>query len=143
MHLLTVYNSSVPQAIPSSRVVGGYVFPAGTNFIIDAYALNVRNPFWGEDRQCYRPDRFLELAKSKSSTETRYNYWRFGFGPRQCMGKYLADLAMRELLVQLMEGFELRLMEKEAEEESSAWERNPAVWIDHPDMQIVWGKRTK
>ncbi|KAF4335435.1 O-methyltransferase [Fusarium beomiforme] len=38
---------SVPQAIPTDRVINGYLFPAGTNFIVDAYALNQRNPFWG------------------------------------------------------------------------------------------------
>ena len=131
---------SVPQSIPTPRVVGGYVFPAGTNFIIDSYALNVRNPYWGEDGDCYRPDRFLERQKG-GSTEARYNYWRFGFGPRQCMGKYVADLVVRELLVQLIEGYELRLQLKESKEGSEEWERNPAVWIDHPDLKIKCVKK--
>ncbi|KAI0423635.1 cytochrome P450 [Xylaria sp. FL1042] len=72
---------SVPQSIPTPRIVGGYMFPAGTNFIVDSYALNVRSPYWGKDGDCYRPDRFLERQKG-GSTESRYNYWRFGFGPR-------------------------------------------------------------
>lgn len=42
---------SVPQSIPTARVVGGYEFPAGTHFVIDSYALNIRNPYWGEDRE--------------------------------------------------------------------------------------------
>jgi gliotoxin/aspirochlorine/mycotoxins biosynthesis cytochrome P450 monooxygenase len=128
---------SVPQAVPTQRVVGGYVFPAGTNFIIDSYALNVRNPYWGEERALYRPDRFLEREKG-GSTELRYNYWRFGFGPRQCMGKYVADLVVRELLMQLVEGYDMELM---ASKESKEWERNPGVWIDHPDMQIKCEKK--
>ncbi|KAI0418127.1 cytochrome P450 [Xylaria grammica] len=133
---------SVPQSIPTPRVVGGYMFPAGTNFIIDSYALNVRNPYWGKDGDCYRPDRFLERQKG-GSTESRYNYWRFGFGPRQCMGKYVADLVVRELLVQLVKGYELGLMPKESTEGSDEWERNPAVWIDHPSLQIRCVKKTQ
>jgi cytochrome P450 len=131
---------SVPQAIPTARVVEGYMFPAGTNFIIDSYALNIRNPYWGVDGEAYRPDRFLERNKS-GSTESRYNYWRFGFGPRQCMGKYVADLVVRELLVQLVQCYDLGLMLKESKEGSDEWVRNPAVWIDHPDLQIKCVKK--
>ncbi|KAI0814537.1 cytochrome P450 [Xylaria sp. FL0064] len=133
---------SVPQSIPTPRVVGGYMFPAGTNFIVDSYALNVRSPYWGKDGDFYRPDRFLERQRG-GSTKIRYNYWRFGFGPRQCMGKYVADLVLRELLVQLVEGYELGLMLKESKEGSDEWERNPAVWIDHPDLQIKCVKKTQ
>ncbi|KAI1825836.1 cytochrome P450 [Xylaria intraflava] len=133
---------SVPQAIPTPRVVGGYLFPAGTNFIIDSYALNVRNPYWGKDGDHYRPDRFLERQKG-GSTESRYNYWRFGFGPRQCMGKYVADLVVRDLLVQLVQGYELGLMLKESKEEIAEWERNAAVWIDHPDLKVRCVKKAQ
>ncbi|KAF5617465.1 cytochrome P450 monooxygenase monooxygenase [Fusarium sp. NRRL 25303] len=34
---------SVPQAIPTDRAINGFLFPAGTNFTVDAYALNQRN----------------------------------------------------------------------------------------------------
>ncbi|KAF5568911.1 cytochrome P450 monooxygenase monooxygenase [Fusarium phyllophilum] len=73
---------SVPQAIPTDRVINGYLFPAGTNFIVDAYALNQRNQFWGKHGLEYRPERHLSLSPVKS----RYQFQRFGFGPRQCMG---------------------------------------------------------
>jgi gliotoxin/aspirochlorine/mycotoxins biosynthesis cytochrome P450 monooxygenase len=31
---------SVPQSAPTPRMVAGYVMPAGTNFLVDSYALN-------------------------------------------------------------------------------------------------------
>ncbi|KAF2992956.1 hypothetical protein E8E13_000392 [Curvularia kusanoi] len=77
---------SVPQSAPTDRVADGYVIPAGTNVIVDIYSLNQRNPFWGSDPLIYRPHRFMGLKPS----QTRYNFSRFGFGPRQCMGKYMA-----------------------------------------------------
>ncbi|MCJ1366514.1 hypothetical protein MMC16_005643 [Acarospora aff. strigata] len=118
---------SVPQSAPTPRTIANYTFPAGTNFVIDSYALNTRNPYWGADVGEYRPERFLE----RKATEARYNYWRFGFGPRQCMGKYVADLIIRALLVHLVDGFELGLVDKEG-----VWGRDRGNWINHPKMVL-------
>ncbi|KAL6808125.1 cytochrome P450 [Trichoderma camerunense] len=70
---------SVPQSAPTPRVLDGYIIPASTNFIVDAYALNVRNSYWAPDNETFRPDRFL----GRKNMELRYQFWRFGFGPRQ------------------------------------------------------------
>ncbi|KAI0456042.1 cytochrome p450 monooxygenase GliC [Xylaria acuta] len=134
---------SVPQAVPTPRVVGGYLFPAGTNFVIDSYALNQRNPFWGKDGLRYRPERFRSdsgAAGSGRSTRTRYNYWRFGFGPRQCMGKYVADLVIRELLIHLVENFTLSHINA-GDSNEGEWMRDPETWINHPVMELKCTKR--
>ena len=128
---------SVPQSAPTPRLIDGYFVPAGTSFVIDSYAINIRNPFWGEDSETYRPDRFIEPRKGMS-TEMRYNYWRFGFGPRQCMGKYVADLIIRMLLVELVEGFELELRKEDI---AGRWERDRETWINHPQMLLKCEKR--
>lgn len=118
---------SVPQSAPTDRVIGGYVIPAGTNFIVDSYALNSRNEYWGADPTVYRPDRFLEMSTVKS----RYHFWRFGFGPRQCMGKYVADLIIRAILVYLVKKYHLGLLETGTE-----WKRSSESWITHPDLLL-------
>ncbi|GAB1317431.1 Cytochrome P450 monooxygenase [Madurella fahalii] len=125
---------SVPQAAPTGRVVGGYYFPAGTNFIVDSYALNQRNEYWGEDADKYRPERFLE----RSAVKDRYNFWRFGFGPRQCMGKFVADLIIRVLLIHLVENYELDMLDRDKK-----WERDPQNWINHPLMKLKCELRNK
>lgn len=117
---------SVPQAAPTARVIGGYFFPAGTNFIVDSYALNQRNPYWGADAALYRPERHF-----RKDFSLRFNMWRFGFGPRQCLGKYVADLAMRVLLVELLETYQLDL-QKTGDE----WGRDRDMWINHPDLVL-------
>lgn len=71
---------SVPQSAPTDRVVDDFVIPAHTDFIVDSYCLNMRSPFWGADAQRYDPERFLK----NKSTQLKYNYRQFGFGPRQC-----------------------------------------------------------
>ena len=123
---------SVPQAAPSERTIDGFRIPAGTNFIVDTHALNIANPFWQPDPLMYRPERFLE----QESPWLRYNYWRFGFGPRQCLGKYVADLIIRVLLVQIIEEFELSLPMSAGE-----WSHASNSWINHPETMVKWVRR--
>ncbi|EFR00300.1 cytochrome P450 oxidoreductase GliC [Nannizzia gypsea CBS 118893] len=127
---------TVAQSPPTDRTVGGYCIPAGTNIVVDTYALNIRNEFWGEDRKSYRPDRFLEHR----ATELRYQYWRFGFGPRQCMGRYVADLVIRTLLAHLAINYELGWLESSTKEDGK-WKRDLESWITLPDMQLKCVKR--
>ena len=123
---------SVPQSAPTDRLVGGFVIPAHTDFIVDAYALNVRNEFWGPQAESYEPERFL----TSRGTQLRYNYWRFGFGPRQCMGKYVADLMIRVLLEYLVKHYTLGIREKD-----ESWARSAESWITHPDLLIKCERR--
>lgn len=121
---------SVPQAAPTERILEGYRIPAGTHYLIDAYALNIKNDFWGEDTERYRPGRFQEV----SSTEIRYNFWRFGFGPRQCMGRYVADVVIRGLLVELLDRWELQLPKGM---DRDKWERDMETWVNQPTMNLI------
>lgn len=35
--------------------------PCQTTILIDSYAINIRNPFWGPDSRVYRPSRFAKI----------------------------------------------------------------------------------
>lgn len=117
---------TIPQAAPTDRKVGGYVVPAGNNFVVSTRALNIEDPYWGPDRAEYRPARFL----GRKLSGMRYRYWRFGFGPRQCLGKYLADLIIRIVVAHMVENYQLGLTS------SSTWEKNGSTWISQPDCDI-------
>lgn len=127
----------MPQAAPTERILDGYAIPGGTNFIVDAYALNVENDFWGLDRHDYRPDRFLEL----NGSDLRYHMWRFGFGPRQCLGKYVADLILRIFLVHLVRDFKLGFEDSQGRD-SKEWKRDLDTWITHPKIKLTCTPRT-
>lgn len=124
---------SVPQAAPTAREVDGYVVPAGTSFVVDAYALNVRGDEWAPDHAAYRPDRFL----GGRDTHRRYLFWRFGFGPRQCLGKHMADVMIRATLVHLVRNYDLSLLSDDI------WSRNKDCWITHPDFLLRCKKRVE
>jgi cytochrome P450 len=123
---------SVPQAAPTVREVDGYIIPPGTSFIVDSYALNVRNEAWRPDNDAYRPDRFLGGRDS----DRRYLFWRFGFGPRQCMGRHAADMVIRTALAHLVLNYELGLLDG-----GEDWRRNRESWITHPDFWLRCVKR--
>ncbi|KAL2842718.1 cytochrome P450 [Aspergillus pseudoustus] len=123
---------SVPQAAPTERILDGYLVPAGTNFVVDAYALNVEHEFWGADRHDYRPSRFLDLSPS----QTRYHLWRFGFGPRQCLGKYVADMIIRVFIVHLVRNWRLGFQQGSGTD-SRQWERDMNTWITHPKIKLT------
>ncbi|KAI8957382.1 putative cytochrome P450 oxidoreductase GliC-like protein [Daldinia sp. FL1419] len=134
---------STPQACPTHRILDGYEIPAGTNFVVDSYALNIRDPFWGEDREKFRPQRWLE--RQKGGRDLRYRYWRFGFGPRTCLGKYVAELVLRSIVVEILESWDISLdiktspQEKEksdSEEENMDWPWDDEMWIHHPDLLL-------
>ncbi|KAL1604787.1 hypothetical protein SLS60_004327 [Paraconiothyrium brasiliense] len=129
---------SVPQSAPTSRVLDGYEIPAGTKYVIDAYALNIRDPFWGEDRDKFIPQRWLE--RLKSGRDLRYRYWRFGFGPRKCLGKYVSELILRAVLVELLESWQISYdgpkQQKGENGEEMDWPWDNETWIHHPDLWL-------
>ncbi|OGM45412.1 cytochrome P450 oxidoreductase GliC-like [Aspergillus bombycis] len=116
---------TIPQSAPTERVVDGYRIPAGTNYVVDTWGLNVRDEFWAPDNNTYRPERFL----NSSNTDLRYHFWRFGFGPRQCIGRYTADVVIRAILLHLVKHYELQMLE------GGNWTQDPECWITHPDLQ--------
>jgi len=124
---------SVPQAPPTDRVVGGFRIPGRTSVMVDAYALNVRNSFWGaaQDSASFRPERWETLKAS----ETRYQMWRFGFGPRVCMGRHIAEKMLRVVLALLVWNSELGLKGRGLEGGGS-FDTDPASWITHPDVSV-------
>ncbi|KAL4756570.1 cytochrome P450 monooxygenase gliC [Aspergillus foveolatus] len=123
---------SVPQAAPTVREVDGYLIPPGTSFIVDSCALNVRNETWGPDNEAYRPERFLGGRDS----DRRYVFWRFGFGPRQCMGRHAADMVIRMALAHLVLNYELGLLR-----DADDWRSDKESWISHPDFWLRCVKR--
>ena len=128
---------SLPQAAPSPRMLSNYLIPAGTSFIVDAYALNVENPIWGADRKEFRPERWQELEQKdvKGGSRTRYIYWRFGFDPRQCMGKYVVDLILRQAIVEILGRWRLELEEKD-EGKADQWGVDAETWIHNLSMHL-------
>lgn len=124
---------TIPQAAPTDRVVDDYVVPAHTNIIVDTWSLNVRSDTWAPDNTTYRPDRFLSADMAK----LRYRFWRYGFGPRQCLGKYKADIVIRAVMFYLVKEYTLGKLEH------AEWASDPECWLSHPELLIECRRRTR
>uniref|UniRef100_A0A8H7K5R2 Cytochrome P450 monooxygenase n=1 Tax=Bionectria ochroleuca TaxID=29856 RepID=A0A8H7K5R2_BIOOC len=116
---------SNPEAAEENKTVGDYIIPRRTDVIVDTYAINIDNPHW-KDATTFDPHRHL----GQKDSSRRYNMWRFGFGPRQCLGKNVADIILRIILAELLDKYEIELMEAE---EVADVKLQPDSWIGLPD----------
>jgi hypothetical protein len=58
-----------PENPPREKVLGNFVIPKDTTVIVDAFAINIRNPFWGPDNRAYRPQRFAGIKQNQVRME--------------------------------------------------------------------------
>ncbi|EGN93942.1 hypothetical protein SERLA73DRAFT_78325 [Serpula lacrymans var. lacrymans S7.3] len=94
---------ALPEVLHEPKMLGGYYLPTYSSIIIDAFTINRTAPIWGKDAHVYRPDRFEVLSPS----DYRYSLWRFGMGPRKCVGQYFGDKMVKVCLFQIIEQFEV------------------------------------
>lgn len=118
---------SVPQSPPTGRKLNDYNIPGGTNFIVDTWQLNVKNDYWGANSAVFDPTRFL----TQKTSNMRYHYWRFGFGPRQCVGRHMVDILMRTIMLHILENYKLGVCPE------THWERDPKCWVLQPATEVT------
>ncbi|KAJ5375406.1 Cytochrome P450 [Penicillium concentricum] len=123
---------SIPQAAPTQRVVGDYIIPAGTQFVVDSHGLNIGDANWGAHRGQYQPQHFLD----QNAVNRRYRFWRYGFGPRQCLGKHVADIILKTIVAYLIENYQLTPLGKEGHDLED-WEKMPETWISLAIQPII------
>ncbi|KAK4868491.1 hypothetical protein LT330_007213 [Penicillium expansum] len=119
---------SNPESAPEDQLVDGYLIPQHTNVIVDAQSINIDNPFWVNGTQ-YDPSRYQKLKKE----EVRYNLWRFGFGPRQCLGKNAAERMMRAITAEMVRQYVLSVPENVASQLDAVQEDS---WVGLPSVQV-------
>ena len=60
--------------------------------------------------------------------------WRFGFGPRQCMGKFLAEYMIRSIVASVIKELQIGLSEEDKQKTDFAV--NPNEWVTQPDVTL-------
>ncbi|KAJ6038256.1 cytochrome P450 oxidoreductase GliC [Penicillium canescens] len=132
--LRPIASFSGAQSPPTDREVDSYVIPGGMNVTVDIHGLNIDDPSWGGDRYQFNPRRFLD---AKNQSAFRYRLWRFGFGPRQCLGKYLADLFLKTLLAHIVENYRIE-MKDTSPVSLDDLKGNSSGWINLAAEDVVW-----
>ncbi|XP_024138286.1 cholesterol side-chain cleavage enzyme, mitochondrial [Oryzias melastigma] len=89
---------SLQRYIAEDIVIQNYHIPAGTLVQLGLYAMG-RDPKVFFRPEQYQPSRWLR-------TETHYfRSLGFGFGPRQCLGRRIAETEMQIFLIHMLENF--------------------------------------
>ncbi|KOS17855.1 Cytochrome P450 [Escovopsis weberi] len=119
----------------------GYAIPKGTDVILPLKGPSViepalpiskalrpgakdRVPWWGEDVDRFKPERWLETATDPATCETREIFdtnsgpnLAFSVGPRQCFGKRLAYMELKILVTLLLWNFEFNAVSESLNDE--------------------------
>mmetsp|Transcript_107361 Transcript_107361/g.333602 ORF Transcript_107361/g.333602 Transcript_107361/m.333602 type:complete len:511 (-) Transcript_107361:32-1564(-) len=83
----------------------GTVVPAGCIIQYIPYAQGRCKDIWGEDACSFRPERWLEMPRRPSS----FAFAAFNAGPRECLGRRLAEAEMAALVSTVVRDFDMRL----------------------------------
>lgn len=89
LHPSIVYQLLRRAPSPGGMTVAGHAIPAGTAVGISPRAQNRDRAVWGEDADCFRPERWLEdpvRARYFESVTMTFG----GNGPRMCIGRNIA-----------------------------------------------------
>ena len=77
--------------------VAGYDLPGGVGVMISPYLIGRRRDVWGEDADCYRPERWLERKGVNP-----YEFFPFGGGHRTCVGLNQARQQLKILFAYML-----------------------------------------
>mmetsp|Transcript_11092 Transcript_11092/g.20772 ORF Transcript_11092/g.20772 Transcript_11092/m.20772 type:complete len:495 (+) Transcript_11092:72-1556(+) len=83
----------------------GTVVKAGNLLAFVPYAQGRSKEIWGEDAHTFRPGRWLEMPSKPSP----YMFSAFNAGPRECLGRRLAEMEMTLFLATIVREFDFTL----------------------------------
>lgn len=99
MYPVTVFTSRV---LNEEIVLCGYCIPAEVTVFAMLYTMG-RDPKNFPDPLAFKPERWLR--KENSETIHNFSWLPFGFGPRSCIGRRIAELEMHLLLARISQSF--------------------------------------
>eukprot|EP00929_Paragymnodinium_shiwhaense_P000804 TRINITY_DN101006_c0_g1_i1.p1 TRINITY_DN101006_c0_g1~~TRINITY_DN101006_c0_g1_i1.p1 ORF type:complete len:508 (+),score=87.85 TRINITY_DN101006_c0_g1_i1:140-1663(+) len=83
----------------------GTFVPRGSIVRYNSYSMGRNTDVWGPDAAEFKPHRWLEMEEVPSS----YAWPAFHGGPRECLGKRLAQLEMKACLVRILRAVKIQL----------------------------------
>jgi len=92
------------QAARADTLPDGTRVPAGCVLQFSPYAQGRCEAIWGGDAGAFRPERWLERPRPSA-----FEHVHFNAGPRECLGRRLAEMEMTALLAVLARDFDLEL----------------------------------
>lgn len=84
-----------PDVLPS-----GHKVDANSPIMIFIYALGRIRTVWGEDASEFKPERWVSETGGLRH-EASYKFFSFNAGPRACLGKHIAMIQLKTVVVEI------------------------------------------
>ncbi|GBN30371.1 putative cytochrome P450 301a1, mitochondrial [Araneus ventricosus] len=85
-------------------VLSGYRIPANTQIILNYNVSSTQEKYF-KDADKYIPERWLKSGTGQREDREAFAFVPFGFGPRMCIGRRIAELEMFTLLTKILQNF--------------------------------------
>ncbi|MCL7051796.1 hypothetical protein MKW94_002338 [Papaver nudicaule] len=99
------------QAASDDVLPDGTIIKKGMRVIYSPYAMGRMDNLWGSDWNEFKPERWLDIDKATGKShfvaKDSYTYPVFQAGPRICLGKEMAFLQMKMLVVEILRRFQV------------------------------------
>jgi cytochrome P450 len=116
-----------PRDSINDDVIGGYHIPAGSMILLSPYATHHSPAIW-DDPEAFDPERF---APQKKDSWSRFAYFPFGGGQRQCIGNRYALMQMQVVVSKVVQRFQMHLIPGHKVEFSTLNTLHPkdGIWV--------------
>ncbi|KAI1621926.1 putative benzoate 4-monooxygenase [Exophiala viscosa] len=82
----------------------GHHFPAGTVLSVPTYSIHHSKEVWGEDADCFRPEKWEGLTEDQKT-----GFVPFSYGPRACVGRNVAEMEMVLIISTMFSRYDFEL----------------------------------
>lgn len=101
--------NGIPRLAIEDVVIAGTHIPKGTTLVPMPSVISFNPTIWGEDAEEFNPDRWDKLS---GAAKDPYASVAFGHGPRSCIGKALAMLNFKTIIMELVTRFDFDTVNK-------------------------------
>ncbi|KAG2319067.1 hypothetical protein Bca52824_012280 [Brassica carinata] len=96
-------------SVNSDVLPSGHKIDANSAIIFPIYALGRMRSVWGEDALEFKPERWVSETGGLRH-EPSSKFFVFNSGPRTCSGKHLAMIAMKTVVVAILQNYDIKLV---------------------------------